>query len=1324
MSRIPFDSLQFSAADLEEFVVRFLSAGISLPVDGPNGVEERVVKYAFRDNKTGGSSDQGVDVIAKMEGGETWGFQCKLKTHGQSQRWTMSESEEVISEATYPADHYFLVVIAPKGQQREAREYIESRGNWTFWDADVLSSLFFTRLREETGIPILEEFFDSETAQHCYGLLTDEVLISENRFFQPLLKETRSFNHLAPIAGSREAVDALHDFVDRGSKKVMLVSGRGGLGKSRMLREFSQEFSEKHPNRILRFVNASARGDTEKSLGYLLKKKLVVVHEDAHRIETLRPTVLAAIASDKDAQLIMTVRPQGVEAVRQALHQFGIGAEEIEPLAVVKSLSQSDMIRLAKSVLGRNPRIEPRVLAGWSDRSPLICVVGGNLIRNQSLDPQDIPNSQIFHVEVFDRFEHQNLESLARDNPEHREFLKRLLRTLAILAPFPAKRESEDILSKFLSIRGSRLETALAELEIAELITKTEKGWRVGPDLFADHLVFRSCFTGDHTSVFLEEIVEAFGKTHFATMLRNLSEAEWRARAENQEMVDLTTTLWNNFESTFRKSSFWDRREMLAVWSTFSVFVPEKSLELATLAMILDEAPEDETAELLSLSISTHRDVVELIPAMLKPIGIYHLDLQFQVFDFLGRLGRNWSPQIEYQPREDDSHPWSAIGKAASFAIDQPMDSVSGVVLWLKSRLTEDWMTELIDRRCGFLSVVLSSIFKRTIERTYREGRSFIFQTIPLSVASTAPMRDAAFQLIERDLIPRSEIVTLNVIPILNETAAFYGVGPDTKANREEWKPVRLHAINLFARCVECWDTVFVKFSVLQSLSSRASFEKDGEIVAAVKKVLAAIPRDLAFQVALVTLGNGEEFQFEDNLDDEQDYEKSWENWKNLSPKVGIALREMYPDESGLFTFLNTFENDARQRGFVPNWGHLLDAIIENENEIGLVWIDRVLKGSDSFLDSHIGLLIQCISDTDDAQQDHLFASALQSSKIDVRASVLRFLSWQKEEVGKETAKLFRKLLSSSDRSAREPALNTLCEAISSGAPWALGFLPVVPVQDLADSEFLKLIDTLTKAIRYERMEVSLAQLSPLLTKLETINQLYSEPFPEFLSILSKLSPITVFDLICKRIERFEKMDQEEEAGSFNPVVKELEPWRIWGLEKENDFPKMAELLITQIRTTANLRVSQYWGNLFQAAVLMNESNLGIDALRNWLVECSDPKELLEIAKLFNIRGTGLVFVYSEFTKEILEKTAREFSAKEKSIRSALLPDPGMRGYSNGELDSEHAWVRDEALKAVAAHSNDPVLGPFFGFVVDRERKDQEWHREDYQNQMLEVGLI
>ncbi len=532
MSRIPFDSLDFSADDLEEFMVRFLDAGISLPVDGPKGVEDRKIIRAFRDNKTGGASDHGVDVVAKAEGGETWGFQCKLKTRGQSQRWTLAESREVISEATYPVDRYFLVAIAPKGQQREARDLIESEDNWTFWDADVLSSLFFTRLREESGIPILEEFFDSETAQHCYGLLTDEVLISADRFFQPFLKETKSFNHLTPIVGSRESVDALHRFIGGASKKVMLVCGRGGLGKSRILREFSQEFSENHPNRVLRFVNAAARSDTEKSLGYLLKKKLVVVHEDAHRTETLRSTILAAIASDENAKLILTVRPQGVEAVRQALRQFGIGVEDIEPLAVVKPLSHSDMNRLAESVLGPSPLIEPHVLAGWSDQSPLICVVGGNLIRNQSLTLRDNLNSQIFRNEVFDRFEDQNLESLAQNNPEHRKFLEELLRTLAILAPFPAKRESEKTLSEFLGIRGSRLETALAELEIAELLTKTVKGWRVAPDLFADHLVFRSCFTGDRSSAFLDEIVEAFGEMNFAAMLRNLSEAEWRARAE------------------------------------------------------------------------------------------------------------------------------------------------------------------------------------------------------------------------------------------------------------------------------------------------------------------------------------------------------------------------------------------------------------------------------------------------------------------------------------------------------------------------------------------------------------------------------------------------------------------------------------------------------------------------------------------------------------------------------------------------------------------------------------------------------------------------
>ena len=276
--RIPFESQDFGDADFEGLVLRFLNAGVRLAIDGDSGAEERRVLSAWLSNPNGGVGDEGVDVVAEMEGGETWGFQCKLLTRGQKKRWILSMSETAVKKATYEADHYFLVVVAPNGCQREAIDYVRKKDNWSFWDGDLLSSQFLSRAPLDAQISILEEFFGKSAAAECMGLLQDEVLVPPPRFFQATTNKRQAFNHLTPLVGRRDLIESLHEFVDSSSRKALLVVARRGEGKSRALREFGSEFADRHNGRVLRFVNHHARDQAEDSLGFLLRKGLVVVY--------------------------------------------------------------------------------------------------------------------------------------------------------------------------------------------------------------------------------------------------------------------------------------------------------------------------------------------------------------------------------------------------------------------------------------------------------------------------------------------------------------------------------------------------------------------------------------------------------------------------------------------------------------------------------------------------------------------------------------------------------------------------------------------------------------------------------------------------------------------------------------------------------------------------------------------------------------------------------------------------------------------------------------------------------------------------------------
>jgi hypothetical protein len=1328
MAQIPFDSPHFHDDDLEEFVARFLDAGISLTIDGPDGLEERRVLRAFRADKSGGVVEGGVDVIAKMEGGETWGFECKLYTRGQNRKWKKSDSETVLRKATYPADRFFLIVVT-NDFARDAVETIEEKENWEFWHADNLSSQFLTRVPFERGLGILSEFFDKEVAADCYGMSRDEVLVHGWEFFASTSNPDRPFNHLSTLVGRSELLSAIYKFVeDSPKKKVLLIAARGGEGKSRTLAKFASEFDEKYPEKSLRFVNPLARdSDFESSLAFLLKRGLVAVHEDAHRTETLRRSLLGSIGVAPNAKLILTTRPQGIQAIREILKDdCGITIDDIEVAPPLPPLNSEEMTKLATEVLGPNPEVEPHVVVGWADRSPLVCVVGGNLIRQKELSPNEIRGSEEFRAEVFDRFEQQNLRSLSSGDLQRLDVLKKLLRAMAVLAPYPSGKEAQKKLSAALNIPLLDLDERIRDLVAAELVVDTDKGWRVGPDLFADHLVFTSCVdeVGDST-IFCDQLIEHFGADDFPRLLRNLSEAEWKSRLQGNEHSSLTEPLWERFLETFKQSSFRARDEMLGAWSAFSFFLPEKSIELAKHAIIESRAPDEEVVfESLRIPPSTHLDVVKKIPPLLKPLGIYQLDFQAEVFDILGPLGRNWSNTTEIRMREEENHPWVVIAKAASFAMDQPLDSVEGVIRWLRSRWDTDWISDVIDQRGPFLSLLLEPVFKRVTERTIWQGRTAHFQTFALSVKKTAPARDAAFDLIKNSIIPRGEIATLNAIPVLNAASAFWDGATSLKLDRAVWRLDRLRAIHLLGECRKKWNTPFVKFLVWQSLTGRVHYESDKKVVAAAKDTLSTIEQDTLLKIAFSTLGDDGNLLLYDDLTQEPDYEKSWHRWKAFHPALAAKLLGDIPEPHDLIDLIEDFEKQAHVRGFFPNWGSLVGSLVSHSSSFAAAAIEKCFTDNETVLDRVFGIILLNCEPSEDSERDRWMAQAIQSTKKEMQRAALRAIRWGDEPPGPSTRQAIIGLLNDEQESSRRLAIETLSEALNYKGQWALDFIESIPFPNIEDQELMRIASSLVKGERYGGLQVGFEKLRPILDRMVALESIWHDVYQGIIRIAAREAPGEVFRFVRKRIKTLEKrIDDGEKHLNYSPTpFYTLEShWRIPGLGKVSEYTEIVNELALEIRKLDSPSAC-YWQDVFQAAVLLSETDQGVRVLSDWLNDTSDPETVATIAEVFNVTGSSLVFHEPDFLKQLLEKSEQFDSKAKQRIRNSLIPRSNGRAYSNGVLNKEYHWVLDEARKAASKFADDLTLKTFFEDVVAREERDRERNQEWYYNDMLATG--
>ena len=101
---LPFHDSAFGWDTFEDFFCDFLNA---LPVielnDGGNEIRRRVIRARPFGRK--GDRQHGIDLLAEMEGGEVWDFQCK-----HVKEWGPQKTRDAIAAYKRDATRRFLLV--------------------------------------------------------------------------------------------------------------------------------------------------------------------------------------------------------------------------------------------------------------------------------------------------------------------------------------------------------------------------------------------------------------------------------------------------------------------------------------------------------------------------------------------------------------------------------------------------------------------------------------------------------------------------------------------------------------------------------------------------------------------------------------------------------------------------------------------------------------------------------------------------------------------------------------------------------------------------------------------------------------------------------------------------------------------------------------------------------------------------------------------------------------------------------------------------------------------------------------------------------------
>ena len=337
---LPFRDPAFTWTTFEAFFCDFLNAKPNFAfADAGSEVRGEVIRARLYCRP--GDAQEGIDLLADMRGGEVWDFQCK---HVKS--WTPEQTRKAIAAYGRDASRRFLLITCDVSEK--CHRVIAEHPGWALWDMREINRRF-RELGTFKAAPILFTHFGPDWAEALFGIAGTGPFIGAEAKFAPQLREGSRFHHRLALVGRETHLQQLDDFAESEKARVFLLIGRGGLGKSRLLLEWSRRFQEKHPGHTLRFVFDKS-ADFAPAL-QVAPEPLVLIFDDAHRLDEVRRALFPDLPRRPGVKLVLALRPGPLEQVMQELLGSGFDTTDIITAEPMKPLTGEQAMALVDSAL-------------------------------------------------------------------------------------------------------------------------------------------------------------------------------------------------------------------------------------------------------------------------------------------------------------------------------------------------------------------------------------------------------------------------------------------------------------------------------------------------------------------------------------------------------------------------------------------------------------------------------------------------------------------------------------------------------------------------------------------------------------------------------------------------------------------------------------------------------------------------------------------------------------------------------------------------------------------------------------------------------------
>jgi hypothetical protein len=421
------------------------------------------------------------------------------------------------------------------------------------------------------------------------------------------------FDYEQKLQGRSSSLAELHNFLQDDKTSVAVLAGRGGIGKSKLIRHWVSEVSGWRV--LFKKETVSVGETTQQELDG--GERCVVIVDDAHRqpdIDAFLQFARDLKTDGKAIKVLLSCRPIGLQRIDAAL------SRSFDPTAVVrlkelKRLGDADARALSEEVLGPGYLQLAPYLVSVSKDTPLVTVIGGRLLRRGAAPAHDLPTTEDFRRAVFDKFL-DDFETAAQRGPKNARPLLHLVSALQPLA-LRAKNVIANC-AAFLKWEDFEVCQCIDELESSGLLIRSGRKYRIAPDMFADFLLEQASLGQTGTSNgYADAVYGSFGNEYLANLLQNLAELDFRTLDQGQ--ASLLANVWGDIRLKFEKAGNFDKMQLLEAIESAAFYQPDPVMQLVRLVMEASSQKEDIDAD--EIYNFSEQDVLKRLPTLLRAIA-------------------------------------------------------------------------------------------------------------------------------------------------------------------------------------------------------------------------------------------------------------------------------------------------------------------------------------------------------------------------------------------------------------------------------------------------------------------------------------------------------------------------------------------------------------------------------------------------------------------------------------------------------------------------------------------------------------------------------